>query len=68
MTPNERKKAWKRIQDLYHAARELQEDARAQFLAYQCAGDKNTRVKVERLLAATENCSFLADSFDEAES
>lgn len=67
MTPTERKKTWKRVQELFHAARELQADARAQFLIYQCSGDDNTRAEVERLLAATESCSFLADGFDESE-
>ena len=68
MIPSERRLAWKRTQDLYHAARKLKPDARARFLAYQCAGDDETLAEVERLLAVAEDDDFLADGISETES
>ncbi len=67
MIHSERKASWKRLQELYHAARELPAADRDLFLEYHCAGDDGTRDEIKRLLAATEDCSFLADSFDESE-
>jgi TolB-like protein len=42
---------WRRIEDLYHAARSLPGDQRGPFLAQQCAGDASVRSEVESLLA-----------------
>jgi eukaryotic-like serine/threonine-protein kinase len=45
---------WRRIEDLYHAARSLTPDARAQFLATACRGDESLRSEVESLIAQPE--------------
>ena len=42
---------WQRIEELYHAALELGESERAEFLAQACGGDEALRREVESLLA-----------------
>jgi serine/threonine protein kinase len=51
---------WQEIERIYHAARELDKSARAEFLAKACGGDPALRREVESLLAqADEAGSFL---------
>ncbi len=51
---------WQEIERIYHAARELDGSARAEFLAKACAGDDALRREVESLLVqADERKSFL---------
>jgi serine/threonine protein kinase len=45
---------WRRIEDLYHAARSLAPDARARFLATECRGDESLRSEIESLIAQPE--------------
>ena len=42
---------WRRVEELYHAARSLAGDARTQFLVQQCGRDESLRSEVESLLA-----------------
>jgi hypothetical protein len=37
---------WRRVEELYHAAMEQEEDQRAAFLERSCAGDQALRVEV----------------------
>ena len=46
---------WRRIEDLYHAARSLPAGARAEFLAGQCRGDEALRSEVESLIAQPDH-------------
>jgi eukaryotic-like serine/threonine-protein kinase len=41
---------WQRIEELFHAASELEDGARASFLARECADDETLRIQVESLL------------------
>jgi hypothetical protein len=41
---------WKRIEDLYHAALDQDESARASFLQQSCNGKESLRREVESLL------------------
>ena len=51
---------WQQIERIYHAARELDANARAEFLAKACAGDDSLRQEVERLLVQADQAgSFL---------
>jgi serine/threonine protein kinase/Tol biopolymer transport system component len=51
---------WQQIERRYHAARELDGRARAEFLAKECAGDDDLRREVESLLVqADQHESFL---------
>jgi hypothetical protein len=51
---------WQEIERIYHAARELDASARAEFLAKACAVDDNLRHEVELLLAHEQQAgSFL---------
>ena len=43
---------WRRIEELYHAARLLKDSARASFLAAATEGDEDLRHEVESLLAS----------------
>src|SRR5579859_1598500 len=43
---------WRQIEDLYHAALELEASARAAFLERACGGDDDLRREVESLLAS----------------
>ena len=45
---------WRRVEELYHAARSLAGDARTQFLLQQCARDESLRSEVESLLAQSD--------------
>lgn len=47
MTPER----WKRVDQLYHSARERERGRRGQFLAEACAGDLDLLREVESLLA-----------------
>src|SRR5205823_12919131 len=47
MTPDR----WKKIEELYHTARECEESQRVAFLNEACAGDDALRREVESLLA-----------------
>jgi len=42
---------WRRVEELFHAALELEDGRRSAFLAESCAGDERLRLEVERLLA-----------------
>ncbi len=58
---------WQQIERIYHAARELDKDARAEFLAKACAGDDDLRREVESLLVqADQHESFLQSPAIEA--
>jgi len=46
---------WRRIEDLYHAARLLPPDDRARFLAGECRGDESLRSEVESLIAQPDS-------------
>jgi eukaryotic-like serine/threonine-protein kinase len=51
---------WQEIECIYHAAREVNESSRPDFLAKACAGNPSLREQVERLLAHDERAgSFL---------
>src|SRR5690348_4244348 len=41
---------WRRLEEIYHAALEKAEDARAAFLAAECGSDSEIRREVESLL------------------
>src|SRR5215475_10670836 len=43
--------AWDNLEDLFHAAREIEADKRAAFLEEACGGDTALRRRVERMLA-----------------
>jgi len=45
---------WQEIERIYHAARELDASARAEFLAKACAGDSDLRREVESLLVQAD--------------
>ena len=47
MTPDR----WKKIEEVYHSAREREESQRAAFLEEACTGDDALRREVESLLA-----------------
>jgi serine/threonine protein kinase/Tol biopolymer transport system component len=53
---------WRRIEDLYHAAREQEEGERARFLAEACAGDEALRREVESLLAQEESAKHFMEA------
>src|SRR5579862_9869804 len=44
--------AWRRVEELFHAAMERSPDSRASFLDQACAGDSDLRRGVEQLLAS----------------
>ncbi len=52
---------WRRLEDLYHAARPLPVDARARFLDSQCGGDESLRSEVEALLAQPDHTMVVSD-------
>lgn len=43
---------WRRLEDLFHAARELADDDRRRFLDAHCGGDAMLRAELETLIAA----------------
>jgi hypothetical protein len=61
MTPER----WQKIEQLYHAALECEENQRAAYLKAACAGDGALRQEVESLLAQATN-SFLEEPALEA--
>ena len=52
---------WRKINELFEAALERPADERAPFLASACAGDEETRRRVEAMLAADERDDLLID-------
>ena len=52
---------WERVTSLFGAARALDQEARAPFLALACAGDDALRAEIESLLAADIPDDFLSD-------
>ena len=46
---------WRRIGDLYHAARSMPPGARADFLATECRGDPSLKSEVESLIAQPDS-------------
>src|SRR5690349_663679 len=52
---------WRRIEELYHAARLLNEAARSSFLAAATEGDEELRREVESLLASGESSPGILD-------
>lgn len=58
MTPER----WQKVEQLFHAALELQASQRAAFLDEACAGDPDLRSEVESLLAYDESDSKLMDA------
>jgi serine/threonine protein kinase/Tol biopolymer transport system component len=59
---------WQQIERIYHAVRELDGSARAEFLAKACAGDPALRDEVESLLVqADQHDSFLQSPAIEVE-
>ena len=53
---------WRRIEDLYHEAVELDETHRAEFLSQACKGDEDLRREVESLLAHEERAARFIES------
>ena len=53
---------WQEIERTYHAARELDASARAEFLAKACAGDSDLRREVESLLVQADQHESFLDS------
>jgi eukaryotic-like serine/threonine-protein kinase len=53
---------WHEIEWIYHAARELDASARADFLAKACAGDPALRDEVESLLAQADQAGSFLES------
>ncbi len=47
---------WRKVQQVYHTAREKGADSRAIFIATACGGDEELRQEVESLLAQSETC------------
>ena len=47
---------WRKVQQVYHTAREQQADSRATFIATACGDDEELRQEVESLLAQSETC------------
>lgn len=50
---------WLKVEQLYHAALEREEEQRAAYLKEACPGDDALRREVESLLAETKNTGFL---------
>ena len=59
---------WKQVEEIYHAALQREESARAAFLEQACAGDEAMRLRVESLLAhyRQASSSFLEEPALEA--
>jgi serine/threonine protein kinase/Tol biopolymer transport system component len=53
---------WQQVERIFHAARELQGNARVGFLAKTCAGDESLRREVESLLAQDEDVGSFLES------
>jgi serine/threonine protein kinase/Tol biopolymer transport system component len=52
---------WRRVEQLYHAAMELEEGQRTAFLERSCAGDQALRVEVESLIAYAQQTGRIID-------
>ena len=59
---NQMNDRWQEIERIYHAAREVEGTARAEFLAKACASDPDLREKVEFLLAQADQAGSFLDS------
>lgn len=55
-------KRWQEIERIYHAARELEKSARAEYLARACAGDESLRREVDSLLGLADEAASFLDS------
>jgi serine/threonine protein kinase/tetratricopeptide (TPR) repeat protein len=53
---------WRRVEDLYHRALELDESDRAEFLEYSCRDDEALRHEVESLLAHEKAAEHFIES------
>jgi len=53
---------FRRVEDLYHGALELEESQRAEFLERSCGNDQALRRKVESLLAQQNKTQHYIDS------
>jgi eukaryotic-like serine/threonine-protein kinase len=53
---------WRRVEDLYHRALELDESGRAEFLEYSCRDDEALRREVESLLAHEKAAEHFIES------
>ena len=53
---------WRRVEQLYHAALDLDSEARSDFLAQQCTGDPDLRREVESLLGHDNSSSHFIES------
>jgi serine/threonine protein kinase/Tol biopolymer transport system component len=52
---------WRQVEQLYHAAMELEEDPRKAFLDRECAGDQALRVELESLIAYSQQTGRIID-------
>ena len=52
---------WSRVEQLYHAAKDQEEDQRAAFLERSCAGDPALRVEVESLIVSARQTGQIID-------
>ena len=52
---------WRRVEQLYHAAMQQEENHRAAFLERSCAGDQDLRVEVESLMAYAQQTGQIID-------
>jgi len=53
---------WRKVEDLFHRATELDESRRAEFLDHACAGDDALRREVESLLAQEKKAEHFIES------
>ena len=53
---------WRRVEQLYHAALDLEPDRRPAFLEQQCAGDSDLRREVESLLGFDDRPDHFIES------
>ncbi len=53
---------WRRVEDLYHRALELDENRRTEFLEHSCGNDEVLRREVESLLAQEKNAEHFIES------
>ena len=53
---------WRKVEDLYHAAREIDQGRRAAFLEDACAGDGALRDEIESLLAQEKDAKRFIES------
>jgi hypothetical protein len=53
---------WRRVEELYHRAWELDESRRAEFLERSCADDGELRREVESLLARQKEATHFMES------